>query len=1144
MKKMYALVPGAFRLQSILLKKNVIFPKLLAFFLSFVLISGVSSKLYADVTITSSPVVAANINQGTNNNIVYIAQVSATTAATVNNIQFTLGGTHDGNDLETVLVYFNGTSPVFAGSSFLGSAVATFAGPHAYSINVSRTMAAGSTGYFIIVTNINNGATDNNTIKVNGATSPMVFGFTAAQTVTNNQTDAAGTQTIQASDVAITSTAVAAADINQNTNNNIVYIGQMTVATEPVVVNNIQFTLGGTHDGNDLETVLVYFNSTAPVFTGSSFLGSAVATFAAPHSYSINISRSMAVGSTGYFIIVTNINPGATDNNTIKVNGATNPLTFGFTTTPNVTNTQTDAAGIQTIQAGDITITSTAVAASDINQGTNNNIVYIGQMTAATEPVVVNNIQFTLGGTHDGNDLETVLVYFNSTAPVFTGSSFLGSAVATFAAPHSYSINISRSMAVGSTGYFIIVTNVNNSATDNNTIKVNGATNPLTFGFTTTPNVSNTQTDAAGIQTIQAGDITITSTAVAASDINQGTNNNIVYIGQMTAATEPVVVNNIQFALGGTHDGNDLETVLVYFNSTAPVFTGSSFLGSAVATFAAPHSYSINISRSMAVGSTGYFIIVTNINPGATDNNTIKVNGATNPLTFGFTTGPNITNTQTDAAGTQTIQAGDISLTSSPVPAADLNQGSNNNILYIMQMSAATEPVTVNNIQFTLGGTYDGNDLETVLVYFNGTSPVFAGSSFLGSAVATFAAPHLYSINISRNMPVGSTGYFIIVTNVNNSATDNNTIKINGATNPLSFGFTTSPNVANTQTDAAGIQTIQASDITLATSPVATSNFAPGSNNNIVYTTQMSAATEPVTVNNIQFTLGGTHDVNDLETVLVYFNAASPVFAGSSFLGSAVATFAAPHAYSINISRNMAVGSTGYFIILVNVDPAATIGNTVIINGAVNPVTFGFTTSPNITNSQVDNGGLHTLPVNFINVSANSKAAGVQIEWKVGAELNISKYIVERSNDGRSFSAIGETSARGGGAGVITYNLLDAAPLTGNGFYRIRALNTNGRVEYSSIVRINTGKGNAGISLYPNPLIKNGLLNLQLQNLTKDTYTIKVFNHLGQQVVSRSVEHAGGTSVQTIILPKVAAGMYTLEVRSQHTQFTKTLVVE
>ncbi len=1151
MKKFYPTPLGDFHLHNdffflhIFKLRKQSLQKLFVLFFGCFFFTSFTSKVYADVDLTTSTVAAANLNQGTNSNIVYVAKMAVTiSAVTVNNIQFTLGGTYDANDLPLVTVYFNATAATVAGSSFLGNAAATFAAPHAYSIPISRAMAAGSSGYYIIVVNVASDANDANTIKVNGATNPVVFGFTTSPTVTNNQTDVAGIQTIQAANITLTTATVTAANINQGSNSNIVYVAQMAVAAQPVTVSSVQFTLDGTHDADDLGLVTVYFNATTPTVSGASFLGNINAAFAAPHTYNIAVSRAMAAGSTGYYIVVANVSTTATDNNTVKVNGATNPVVFGFTTVPNITNNQTDVAGVQTIQGADVTVTSSNVAASNIAQGTNSNIVYVAQMAVATEPVTVNSIQFTLDGTHNASDLGLVTIYFNASAPTVAGASFLGNTAGAFAAPHTYTVAISRTMALGSTGFYIIVANVNSSATDNNTIKVNGATSPVVFGFTTAANVTNSQTDVAGVQTIQASDVTVTSTTVAASNINQGTSSNIVYIAQMSITTEPVTVNSIQFTLDGTHDADDLGLVTVYFNATTPTVSGASFLGNTAAAFAAPHTYSIAVSRTMATGSTGYYIIVVNINSSATDNNTIKVNGATNPVVFGFTTAANVTNNQTDAAGVQTIQAADVTLTSSAIAAANIGQGTNSNIVYATRMAVATEPVTVNSIQFTLSGTHDLDDLGLVTVYFNGSAPTVSGASFLGNIAASFAAPHTYNIAISRTITAGSAGYFIIVANVNTDATDNNTIKLDGAANPVVFGFTTIANVINNQTNVAGIQTIQAADVTLSTSPVSSNTFAPGTNNNVIYVAQMSVVTEPVTVNNIQFTLSGTHIANDLTLATIYFNAAAPTVSGASFLGNIASNFAAPHTYNVNISTTIAAGSGGYFIIVVNTSAGAVIGNTIKIDGSADPVIFGFTTTPNITNNQTDNGGLHILPISFISVRAFENSNGVNIEWKVTNELNTDTYSVERSADGRAFNSIGKMNATGSGLNISTYSLPDAQPFTGNNFYRISALNKDGKTELSPVVKISLNKGGKGISIYPNPVVKNRSLNLQFQNLSKGTYTVNIFNQQGQRVLNEIIVHRGGNSVQPVLLPKIAAGLYSVEVRNLDTKYVKSIMVE
>ncbi len=370
----------------------------------------------------------------------------------------------------------------------------------------------------------------------------------------------------------------------------------------------------------------------------------------------------------------------------------------------------------------DVTLTTSPLAAANINQGTNSNIVYVTNMSVATEPVAVNNIQFTLTGTFDANDLSLVTIYFNATAPTISGATGLTNTVAAFASGHAYSINFFNAMAAGTSGYYIIAVNVNGSATDNHTVKINGATGAVVFGFSTSPDINNNQTDAAGLQTIQAADITLTTSPLAAANINQGTNSNIVYVTNMSVSTEPVAVNNIQFTLTGTFDANDLSLITIYFNPTAPTISGATGLTNTVAAFASGHAYSINFFNAMAAGTSGYYIIAVNVNGSATDNHTVKINGATGAVVFGFSTSPNINNNQTDAAGLQTIQAADITLTTSPLAAANINQGTNSNIVYVTNMSVSTEPVAVNNIQFTLTGTFDANDLSLVTIYFNAYS--------------------------------------------------------------------------------------------------------------------------------------------------------------------------------------------------------------------------------------------------------------------------------------------------------------------------------------------------------------------------------------------------------------------------------------
>ena len=223
--------------------------------------------------------------------------------------------------------------------------------------------------------------------------------------------------------------------------------------------------------------------------------------------------------------------------------------------------------------------------------------------------------------------------------------------------------------------------------------------------------------------------ITLTTSPVAASNIARGSAFNIVYIVKMDVAVLPVTVNSLQFTLTGTHDNNDLTTVTTWFNPYAPSLSGASGLENLSGLFAAPHTYTSFFNTNIAAGASGYFIITVSTDVAATNGNTVKLNGLVNPVTFGYTTVPAVTNNQTDIAGTQTIITPVVTLSSSPVAASNMQRGTANNIVYVVKMDVAAAAVTVNTIQFTLTGTHDNDDLSYVTVYFNAAAPTVSGSS-------------------------------------------------------------------------------------------------------------------------------------------------------------------------------------------------------------------------------------------------------------------------------------------------------------------------------------------------------------------------------------------------------------------------------
>ena len=174
-------------------------------------------------------------------------------------------------------------------------------------------------------------------------------------------------------------------------------------------------------------------------------------------------------------------------------------------------------------------------------------------------------------------------------------------------------------------------------------------------------------------------------------------------------------------------------------------------------------------------------------------------------------------------------------------------------------------------------------------------------------------------------------------------------------------------------------------------------------------------------------------------------------------------------------------------------------------------------------------------------LKAYQKNAGVQVEWTAQQESNIDRYEVERSQNGQQFFKLGSVQAKGNSSVAINYNLFDPNPFSGVNFYRIKIIEA-GQVTYSQVMKVNISKGATLITIYPNPVNGNTIV-LQMNNLQKGIYTITLTNKLGQQIVTKEIEHAGGSATEIIESSKaLAAGVYQLRLTGGGINITRQVI--
>ncbi|MCW3093961.1 MAG: type sorting protein [Ferruginibacter sp.] len=182
--------------------------------------------------------------------------------------------------------------------------------------------------------------------------------------------------------------------------------------------------------------------------------------------------------------------------------------------------------------------------------------------------------------------------------------------------------------------------------------------------------------------------------------------------------------------------------------------------------------------------------------------------------------------------------------------------------------------------------------------------------------------------------------------------------------------------------------------------------------------------------------------------------------------------------------------------------------------------------SANATRFRIVFKRLTVLPIAFTAVKAYPVNETIQVDWLVQDEVNTIKYEVEKSANGSAFSLVNTTAANAAGS----YSWIDAAPFTGENFYRIKSTDRNGEIKYSQVVYVlMAGKANH-FTIQPNP-VKGNSIHLQFANQPKGNYQFNLFNNSGQLIWSTSLPISSGSTSQVlknnITLPD---GVYQLQI--------------
>lgn len=142
------------------------------------------------------------------------------------------------------------------------------------------------------------------------------------------------------------------------------------------------------------------------------------------------------------------------------------------------------------------------------------------------------------------------------------------------------------------------------------------------------------------------------------------------------------------------------------------------------------------------------------------------------------------------------------------------------------------------------------------------------------------------------------------------------------------------------------------------------------------------------------------------------------------------------------------------------------------------------------------------LPVELVYFDATLADRQVMLGWQTASELNSSYFDVLRSGDGQNWSSIGTVPAMGSSQSSIDYSLVDAAPLTGVSYYRLKEVDLNGSFHLYGIRSISNSQKENRVKIYPNPTDK-GLVTVVSDEPISSLF---VYNALGKVVFEATID--------------------------------------
>ena len=179
------------------------------------------------------------------------------------------------------------------------------------------------------------------------------------------------------------------------------------------------------------------------------------------------------------------------------------------------------------------------------------------------------------------------------------------------------------------------------------------------------------------------------------------------------------------------------------------------------------------------------------------------------------------------------------------------------------------------------------------------------------------------------------------------------------------------------------------------------------------------------------------------------------------------------------------------------------------------------------------------LPVLFTKFDAKCTNTGTLISWATAQEANSSKFEIERSNDGNSWTTIGTVAAAGNSSVDKNYQQLDLNG--GTAFYRIKQTDKDGQFIYTNVERTNCQVKNISSVIYPVPA--KDILNVVIKSDRSIRTQLLIFDMQGKMVKKMDASITSGNNNFRVNLSGLVSGDYLLRTNDATIEINKVFTI-